>query len=246
MLICTVMMLARPRTLGDVRKRARIGRGRGGDLFADRLGRSTGGRLRDRSASPTYGGDGLMGFGTDEDAVGQARRKARQRSTSPLLPAAKANNGKELFPTLANQHSTLAENPVKELFPVMANTSTSLPSTIELFPNKRQSFSNHRRSNAFDASENDRAGFERVSPLRERNLEQRVTSRPSSASTSEIRVRGAAGDNGISIRGMAGAQSQSVRELFPSKVGSNAGKELFGERIKGRGVQRRKAEDMYH
>jgi hypothetical protein len=188
-----------------------------------------------------------MGFGTDEYPVGQARRKARQRSTSPRLPLAKKNNGKELFPSLASHQSTLAENPVKELFPTMVNASTSLPSSVELFPNKRQSFSNHRRSNAFDASENDRAGFERVSPLRERTLEQRVTARPSSASTSEIRVRGAAGDVGFSIRGMAGSQPPSVKELFPSKVGgSNSGKELFGERIKGRGVPRRKAEDMFH
>jgi hypothetical protein len=190
----------------------------------------------------------MMGFGTDSDAVPRAARRSRQRSFSPYSGPAKANIGKELFPTLATNQTALAENSVKELFPNKAASSNNTPmrSSVELFPNKRQSFSNHRRSNAFDASELDRAGLISGSPQPSRSLEERITGRPSRANTDEVRVRGAAQNSGITIRGAAAGQS--VKELFPMKVGAggNAGKELFGERIKGRGAPRRKAEDMFH
>jgi hypothetical protein len=45
----------------------------------------------------------------------------------------------------------------------------------------------------------------------------------------------------MSIKGKGG----SVRELFPSKYGNNAGKELFDETLEGRGGRRRRAEDMF-
>jgi hypothetical protein len=51
-----------------------------------------------------------------------------------------------------------------------------------------------------------------------------------------------AADQGIAIKGTA----TSVRELFPEKFGSNAGKELFAEKLDGRGRRRQKAEDMFH
>ncbi|KAF2461537.1 hypothetical protein BDY21DRAFT_89461 [Lineolata rhizophorae] len=62
-------------------------------------------------------------------------------------------------------------------------------------------------------------------------------------------------DEGFSIRGAAAstggagqgqAAGAKVKELFPLKTGGgNAGKELFSEKIKGRGGPRRKAEDMF-
>jgi hypothetical protein len=122
-------------------------------------------------------------------------------------------------------------------------------STMELFPSKRQSFSNHRRKDAVDASGSDTAEFFANStppPTRERSLAERITGRPSTANVDGIRIRGAAEEDvGISIRAAASSQTPTVKELFPLKSGSNVGKELFGESIKGRGGRRRKAEDMF-
>jgi hypothetical protein len=49
------------------------------------------------------------------------------------------------------------------------------------------------------------------------------------------------GSGGITIKGSAG-----VKELFPGKAG-NVGKELFSEKLEGRGGnRRRKAEDLFY
>jgi hypothetical protein len=215
---------------GDAnRKRARVDQN--GDLFGDRLGHSNG-RLRNRSASPAQG----------------RGREDRERSRSPHR-----NSKKELFPSAINARKELfpsAINAGKELFP---SSGTAEPSTKELFPSKqstgamrmdmipskRGSISNHRRSDAFDASTiND--FFSSTPPPRERSLADRIT-RPESASD-DIRIKGAA-NSGFSIRGAAAGSG--TRELFPLKAGSNLGKELFGEKLKGRGGPRRKAEDMF-
>jgi hypothetical protein len=62
-------------------------------------------------------------------------------------------------------------------------------------------------------------------------------------------IRGHAGQQqpaGISIKGMALVSEPSVKELFPNKAGLNAGKELFSEKLEGRGGRRRRAEDMFY
>jgi hypothetical protein len=214
------------------RKRTRIDRD---DLFASRSNRSNG-RLRDRSASP----------GRDR------ARHTRQRSLSPSR-----NAGKELFPTATNSR--------KELFPSTVNSGKELFSQStpmesddapkELFPSKQSAigsmrmdmFPNKRGSLAVDASSSShKAEFFSSTPSpRERSLADRITGRPNSAAgTSEdLHIRGAA-NSGFLIRGAASGQT-NVKELFPLKSGSNVGKELFGEKIKGRGGPRQKAEDMF-
>ncbi len=61
-------------------------------------------------------------------------------------------------------------------------------------------------------------------------------------------IRGAAKqqDHGFTIRGTAGGATtnEAVKELFPGK--GNAGKELFADKLQGRGGRRRKAEDMFY
>lgn len=64
-------------------------------------------------------------------------------------------------------------------------------------------------------------------------------------------------DGTLSIRGLAskgkeddgfalkGASTARVKELFPDKFGDNGGKELFEDRLEGRGKRRRKAEDLF-
>lgn len=48
-------------------------------------------------------------------------------------------------------------------------------------------------------------------------------------------------DQGIAIKGTA----PTVKELFPERFG-NSGKELFAEKIDGRGRRRQRAEDSFH
>lgn len=221
------------------RKRRRVGRDN--DLFGDRAAGRRSGRLRDRSASPIKDGDGRMGFAEDQPR----RRTARQRSATPehlRRPVERdynqSNAGKELFP-VSRSSSALAESngPVKELFPVKASP-VRLPK--ELFPHKT-SISNHRRTPAFDASP--RSLADRITGGPRSSLQDRPRSR-NGQEEQGFGIRGAA-QPGFSIRGAATDASTVVKELFPLKAGSNAGKELFGEKIKGRGGARRRAEDMF-
>ncbi|RAH58268.1 hypothetical protein BO85DRAFT_458546 [Aspergillus piperis CBS 112811] len=220
------------------RSRERRGRRGGRDLFPQEEGRLSG-RLRNRSASP--GRDTLMEGGYAEDDR-QDRRRFRDRS--PQL--GRRNEGKELFPSSSAKAS---DAKARELFP---NKTAK-----ELFPQK---VSNHRRSDAIDAADETADLFSRrISvPLVDGSQDQQPARRkrdielfPEATETSGLNIRGAARqDQGMSIRGAANGISikgrgSSVRELFPSKYGSNAGKELFSDKIEGRGGPRRRAEDMF-
>ncbi|KAL9095680.1 MAG: hypothetical protein Q9165_002112 [Trypethelium subeluteriae] len=240
------------------------------DLFA---GKSLNGRLRGRSASPLRDGDGdgTMGFegGEEDNGEGMRRRRIRQRSETPpgtrrrrrrggATAAAETgrNSGKELFSgdDSATTVTTALKSPnpgVRELFPDKATASPRR--SRELFPHRTEK-SNHRRSDALDAEEL-------------ADLGSRISGAPSSfgrlksddiaegvimgdqgfairGQDQGFNIRGSASGSGFSIKGAAQEPHQIVKELFPMKAG-NSGKELFGEKIKGRGGARRKAEDMY-
>ncbi|KAL1641159.1 hypothetical protein SLS58_006267 [Diplodia intermedia] len=239
----------------DGRRRSRRREARSKNLD-DLLPSKADGRLRDRSASPLRDGDGRYGFGDDDSA---AHRRVRRRSYSP--PSNRGpSGGKELFPGRGGA--------TKELFPASTSKSTLLSSTAsspnpstsnakELFPGKgghtpgkrsrelfphKTAHSNHRRQDAYDSRDLSDVAF-----TNGRSLEERITGGPNSngrlnGDDQGFNVRGSADASGFSIRGAA-----DVKELFPMKTGagSNAGKELFGEKIQGRGGPRRKAEDMY-
>jgi hypothetical protein len=68
------------------------------------------------------------------------------------------------------------------------------------------------------------------------------TAQPTTTS-STFNIRGIAADvgaeSGIVIKGRG-----SARELFPDLLG-NAGKELFADRLEGRGRRRQRAEDLF-
>ncbi|KAL2849162.1 hypothetical protein BJY01DRAFT_211140 [Aspergillus pseudoustus] len=214
-------------------------RGRKQDLFSNEA--STSGRLRNRSTSP--GRDTLMSEGGYVDERQESRRRYRERSPPP----ARRNEGRELFASDSDANS-------RELFP---NKTADTYLKKELFPSK---VSNHRRSDAIDAADETADLFARrisiplvdgahdTSSGGKRNVELF----PSKSSGVNIRgtargegqgyaIRGAA-ENGISIKGRGSA---TVRELFPSKFNSNAGKELFTDKLEGRGGPRRRAEDMF-
>ncbi|KAK8215206.1 hypothetical protein M8818_002217 [Zalaria obscura] len=142
----------------------------------------------------------------------------------------------------------------------------SSPSKRELFPHRTER-SNHRRSDALDKKESKEIFVKGAGVA---DLASRITGGPSSRTNTNTtndlasRISGgpqANGNNaGFSIRGageaelggynIRGASKEAhpvVKELFPLKTGGNGGnaaKELFGEKIKGRGGRRR-AEDLF-
>ncbi|GAD92555.1 hypothetical protein ANI_1_622014 [Paecilomyces variotii No. 5] len=219
------------------RGRNRSRRGKRAELFPDRDDES--GRLRGRSASP---GRDLL----DEDSRDDGDRRRRFRERSPHVP--RRNEGRELFPSNGSDSNS------RELFP---NKTASTYLKKELFPTKTAS--NHRRSDAFDAADETAESLaKRITvPLVDGAHDQDTSRRnanvelfPQSGGNG-VSIRGAAAqDSGLSIRGAANGLSikgrgASVRELFPSKYGNNAGKELFSDKLEGRGGRRRKAEDMF-
>ncbi|OCL07234.1 hypothetical protein AOQ84DRAFT_365130 [Glonium stellatum] len=252
-------------------KRVRF-RARKDDLFANR---KSDGRLRDRSASPDPDGDGRMGFEEDENSIRRRIRQRsltppsirRERKSS-----AQDNSARELFPAQRTPSALLsppASNEI-ELFPKKPSPAKR---PKELFPHKT-SISNHRRTDAFDAAAEtaDLFATGMAAPFkngpgepRSRDLADRISKKSSSygrlnawpdspaideqaVEPDEITVRGSAQAEqvpGFSIRGAAQTAESTAKELFPLKAGANFGKELFAEKIKGRGGPRRKAEDMF-
>ncbi|KAA8643546.1 hypothetical protein EYZ11_008849 [Aspergillus tanneri] len=230
--------------------RGREGRGRRGhrDLFDEDEGRSSG-RLRNRSASP--GRDTLMESGYPDYKRSDSRKRFRERSPQ----SKRRNEGKELFPSARSSGTAESDSNARELFPNKLATSYLKK---ELFPNK---VSNHRRSDAIDAADETADLFSRrISiPLVDESYDQPRSQRnnnvelfPESSEPRGVSIRGAASaqDQGMAIRGTANGLSikgrgASVRELFPSKYHNNVGKELFSDKIEGRGGPRRKAEDMF-
>lgn len=207
-------------------------RGRKQELFPERGPGS--GRLRDRSASP--GRDGLDEIRRSDDERQQTRRRFRERSPRPS--SARTNERKELFPS-----GGTVDRDSRELFP---NKTAATYIKKELFPNKPNS--NHRRSDAIDAADETADLFaKRISvPLVDGSHDI-----PMDSSGEVLNIKGAAvGDQGMLIRGAAKGISikgnaKAVKELFPSKYNPNARKELFSDKLEGRGGQRRRAEDMF-
>jgi hypothetical protein len=110
----------------------------------------------------------------------------------------------------------------------------------ELFPGKASS--GNRLSNDADARDSTADLFARTVGLEER------ISKADGPQSEGFAIKGAAiktNGSGISIKGVASSPATGVKELFPRKFGSNSGKELFAEKLEGRGGRRRRAEDMF-
>ena len=210
---------------------------------------------RDRSASPNT---------FDDNNENNMRSGARRRRTPPCAHDAKsrnlaqdANQGKELFPSKSAPGTALIGGS-KELFP---NKKLAANLKKELFPAKVNT-SHHRRSDAFDAADETADLFERRLGFANSTSDPRTihvaTSSygrlntnssgdamiPESPTDSGLSIRGASKqqDHGISIRGVAGDGPR----IGTVKAGGNAGKELFAEKLQGRGGRRNKAEDMFY
>ncbi|ROV87510.1 hypothetical protein VSDG_09919 [Cytospora chrysosperma] len=218
----------------------------GKELFPDRRPRDPlrserGVHSRGRSRSPAR---------DDRDAVlddlAKDREVVRNRETARSLKeriTKPSNRTKELFP-----------GKTKELFP---------GKTKELFPSK---VAGGGKAQMDQVPEEMLAGMLRLSYDGAAELPPSFpmfSSQQSTISNKVITVKLADRitdpSNGISIKGLArqtksqqqglSIKGNSVKELFPSRVGSNsnAGKELFADKLEGRGPRRRqRAEDLFH
>lgn len=209
---------------------------------------------------------GSRSFSRGRSASPGADRSKRRRRTPPPAfnksdptPFPSANTGKELFPT-KNQDDLVKEG--KDLF----SDRLISRSPKELFPTKVNTVI-HRRTDAFDAADETADLFSsrmsvpfvdgaanrvsrgialgnRISLAKSIKSENRPSSALATMPNSDdidqgVSIRGVSTPE-ISIRGVA-----KLKELFPDKVGSNVGKELFAEKVNGRGGRRNRAEDMF-
>ncbi|KAI5283221.1 hypothetical protein KEM54_002307 [Ascosphaera aggregata] len=193
-------------------------------------------RLRGRSTSPIHSrrDDGSAGgFRTRSPRLRRFRNEDDERAK---------NRGKELFPT------------PKELFPAKSPPTTAYDSSTSFLKGNGSAVSRHRRSIAFDAADVTASLSRRMSTSESSASAANKTNKAvelfpqyTSTDTQRLKIKGAVNnkttsDMGIQIKGAASA---SVRELFPSKFNPNQGKELFSDKIQGRGGRRRRAEDMF-
>ncbi|KAL8943128.1 MAG: hypothetical protein Q9216_001258 [Gyalolechia sp. 2 TL-2023] len=201
---------------------------------------------RTRSASPGRG---------EDSHLPSNRWRLRQR-TPP------GNRNKELLWVSSGADKSFSSS--RGLLP---NKSVAANLKKELFPIKMGN-AQHRRSDAFDAADETAELFATGMALSLGNPSASKTSTAvdvsygrlrssdpepqydpyETAEDADVRIRGASKhqDTGVSILGAAeNPYAGTIRELFPSKA-SNAGKELFAERLHGRSLKRNKAEDLFY
>ena len=192
------------------------------------------------------------------------RGGGRRRRTPPRTHdagsrnlAQDANHGKELFP-LKSALGTALNGPSKELFP---NKKLAANLKKELFPAKANT-SHHRRSDAFDAADETADLFERRLGFANSTSDPKIIhvaessyGRLNTSSGGNSTMFDSPTDSGLSIRGASKQQDQgiSIRGVAADgprigimKAGGNAGKELFAEKLQGRGGKRIKAEDRFY
>ena len=211
--------------------------GAGKELFPDRVTHHRrGGRLRDRSASPLHDSDGDRTMNSLQSEQSDPSLRRAKRSSSANRAQA------QLIKTRLKE----ASNGPKELFPEKASSNQrhtdAFDATADLFASK---MALPFLDGSSDAPTQKRDLMSRITKPK---LEERITSEDSS-DRNGFNIRGAAEqhqDVGISIKGMAAVLEAPVKELFPYKIGLNSGKELFAEKLEGRGGRRRRAEDMFY
>lgn len=241
------------------------------ELFPDKLRTNGRGRLRDRSASPARDRDGDADMDHD---IGN-RRTLRERSYTPPPPYEERNSLKELFPSKAPEsapdpYGFSSASKANELFPSKlgptnhrrADAFDAADETADLFAGRMTVPFLDGASEA-RLSSNRRTGG--ISITRSQDIEDR-TSFPQVA---EADTQGNSGPRSFSIRGTDGSREgqgfkirglakddtvdsktndlfptkAGVKELFPTKL--NSTKELFSEKLEGRGGRRRRAEDHF-
>ena len=216
---------------------------------------------RDRSASP--------------DGCNRHTPPPTYRSRDPH-PFPLGNKGKELFPSIPKSGRDVdrtdkdlfssklpTADVTKEVYStkdLFSNRMRAAEVKKELFPHKVTN--KHSRSDAFDAADETATLFasgmsvpfadgsgSRKSPINRLKPSGFQSLVDGGDVDIGINIRGASReqDQGFSIRGGAAVNAiGTIRELFPGKAVGNAGKELFAEKVEGRGGKRNRAEDMFY
>lgn len=246
-----------------------------GDSYRPARNERNGARIsRDRSASPngrnrhtpppTYRSRDPHPFPHENKgkelfpSISRSERDVDRNDTdlfSSSILAADVNKG------LYSTKSTLGREATPNSKDLFSNRMRAAEVKKELFPHK-VSPSKHSRSDAFDAADETADLFangmsvpfadgpgSRKSPtdrLRSSGFKTKIDGEDIG---SGLNIRGASREQnqGISIRGSAAITAiGTIKELFPGKAASNAGKELFADKVEGRGGRRNRAEDMFY
>lgn len=188
------------------------------ELFPRRDGRDSG-RLRSRSASPLRDNDGDATMG---DIMADNRAKRNREANS----AANKRKAQVIKDTLRKSTA-----PHLELFPEKA-VADRLKS---VFDDTADAFASKVRIPALDGASDSRSRGSLDSRISRVGIDQGMKIRGLAAKQqpkTELRIKGLAADS-------------QPKELFPTKAGVNAGKELFGNRSEGRGGRRQRTEDLF-
>lgn len=182
------------------------------------------GSRRNRSASPARSGRGDAGTDAERGSAAADRNRRGARSIKERL--SRDNRSKELFPTKPPSQSNRLEDADETSGYLSSRFSLPLNDTDQVEPGPRAA-----------------KLADRITAPHGR-LADRITE---PAANSGYSIRGAASqrgsDQGFAIKGGA---NKSAKELFPDKFGSNAGKELFSEKMDSRPQRRRqKAGDLF-
>ena len=227
--------------------------------------------LRNRSASPEWNGDSQQSRLVHFHSSRTPPSTSPLESPAEYIK----NSGIELFPSMTASGARNLESSTskQELFP---NKSAATNLKRELFPNKSAISNHRRTGafdaadetadlfsnglhlpfeNGFKSHENPKVK-PRSSVASTYGRLKDSDPEPESLNTdasrdNEFSIRGASTSHGsgFAIRGTASNDTHrvgTVKELFPGKASGNLGKELFAEKIQGRGGRRNKAEDMFY
>ncbi len=201
-------------------------------------------------------GGGYRGAGRElfPDVESRGGGRLRNRSSSPIRDADGNEDMRELILTQRRQDSAASANRLKAQAIKAKLRETSAPK--ELFPEK--TYPSSRKTIALDIADEtaDLFAHKMAVPLMDGgsddyvgnggSLASRVGRLNSSIKPPSFTIRGAARIPPISctptfnIKGAA-----KVKELFPSTF-DNSGKELFADKLEGRGRRRQKAEDLFY
>jgi len=183
--------------------------------------------------------DGPTGKELFPDRARRGSGRLRDRSASPLADSDGDQDMREAERSRRQDDAATANRLKAQAIKAKLRDRGS-DGAKELFPQK----TGHRRSSAFDAADETANLFANRMPVpfvdggndSRRNFESAATG---------FSIRGAAGaaktNPTFSIKGAA-----RVKELFPNSFGDNSGKELFDERLEGRGRRRQRAEDLFY
>lgn len=228
------------------------------DRKRDALRSERGAYARDRSASPAIDDRDAIedDLAKDREAVRSNREKARSIKDRIYTSSGDrgGNKTKELFPTGGK----------KELFPNQATGGSgkaqmdnvlegmaclSYDGAVDFYDGRPPSPLSSPTSTSSSGFRVTRA-FAKDGGWVTVRLTDRVTDANNNSGMMSIRGLSRQNQGMMTIKGTA----KSVKELFPNKFNgdsnttnsSNAGKELFVDRLEGRGRRRQRAEDLFH